>query len=194
MSCSQNPHWVYLYLAGELSKKEKAAYEKHVAECSTCQQNLAEAGHIFQELETLEMAEPDPAIVETILNVSRRRKIENKWQKVQSKIKAWFAPRNLVWEVAFSTAVIVLLLYIRPFQQEMAVKANDHLAWEDNFYSEVDWLDQEINRVESGELISSYAHSDAFSETEEEWLSPMSMDLPAIREQVQNIVTGIYGI
>ena len=194
MSCSQDPHWIYLYLAGELGKKEKTAYEKHLTECATCQQSLAEAEHIFQELKTLEMAEPDPAIVETILNVSRNRKVKSKWQKVQSKVKAWFAPRNLVWEVAFSTAVIVLLLYIRPFQQEMVVKKNNNLAWEDNFYSEVDWMDQEINRVESGELISSYAHSDVSSETEEEWLSPMSMDLPAIREQVQDIVTGIYGI
>ena len=65
-SCSGQEETVYLYLDGELSAIERAAFEAHLNTCPACRELLAEAATLFADLasiETLPVPEADVSVM-----------------------------------------------------------------------------------------------------------------------------------
>ena len=198
MSCPEFESAGYLFLSGELTESERSAFEKHLKKCPSCQEELASMKKIWGFMEKLPQMSPSPGIRETILRDARRKKVGPSLLK---RFRSWTdrstLHRGLAW--GLSTAVValfIMIIVIRPFDrmQPGQKTMEEILAWDDDFKSEVDWMDQEIDRVESGSLLTNYVFSNDEVTESDDWLSPMSEDINWIRDKVEDLVKTIYGI
>ena len=198
MSCPEFENAGYLFLSGELSESEERAFKEHLKKCPACQEELASMKEIWGFMEKLPQMSPSPDIRESILRDARRKKVgPSLLERFRSWTDRWTLNRGLAW--GLSTAVValfIMIIFIRPFDrmQPDQKTMEEILAWDDNFNSEVDWMDQEIDRVESGSLLTNYVFSNDEVTESDDWLSPMSDDINWIRDKVEDLVKTIYGI
>ena len=198
MSCPEFESAGYLFLSGELTESGRRAFEKHLKKCPACQEELASMKEIWGFMEKLPQMNPSPGIRESILRDARRKKVgPSLLARFRSWTDGWARHRGLVW--GLSTAVValfIMIIFIRPFDrmQPGQKTMEEILAWNDDFKSEVDWMDQEIDRVESGSLLTNYVFSNDEVTESDDWLSPMSEDINWIRDKVEDLVKTIYGI
>lgn len=198
MSCPEFENRGLLYNSGELSTSERIAYEKHIKQCQECREELELIEETWNLMERLPFEKPCSEVLKVILRQARRKKTESSsWEKIRSWFITGLPHRGLAW--GLSTAVVALFLIfviIRPFggvgPDEGA--REDLLSWEDDFLAEADWIESEIDRVESGALLVSYVSSDDEDLESEGWLSPMSREIDWIRGKVEDLVKTIYGI
>jgi hypothetical protein len=97
-----------------------------------------------------------------------------------------------------TTAVVLLLwfLLIHPFDRtefDQTIQ-KQIFEWEDDIIIQANWIDNEIDRIESGELLVSYFSREDESSEYGEALSPMSDDLNWIREKVEDLMTTMHEI
>jgi hypothetical protein len=149
-------------------------------------------------MEKVPSQRPSARVRKAILQQAHRKKVKT---SPLVKVRSWlFDPgpsRPLAWGLSTAVvALIVVMMFIRPFgrQGDDVMLREELLAWEDDFIAEVDWIENEIDRVDSGSLLASYVTSQNDDIGTEEWLSPMSEDLDWIREKVEDLVKDIYGI
>jgi hypothetical protein len=198
MSCPEFENRGLLYNSGELSPSERMAYEKHIEQCQECREELELIEETLNLMRRLSFEKPGSKIRKVILQQARRKKTESSpWEKIRSWFITGLPYRGLAW--GLSTAVVALffiLVIIRPFGRVGPLEGarEDLLSWEDDFIAEVDWIESEIDRVESGALLVSYVSSDDEDLESEGWLSPMSRELDWIRGKVEDLVKNIYGI
>ena len=163
-----------------------------------CREELEAARQTISLMEKLPSARPSSETRKAVLLHARRKKTApSPGKRPMSWIFENLAGRR--WALGLSTAavaVILLLLVIRPFdriRRDTAV-SDDILAWEDDFIAAADWMESEIDRVESGALLADYATHGEESDESDTWLSPMSEDIDWIRGKVEDLVKTIYGI
>jgi hypothetical protein len=198
MSCPEFERFGLLYLSGELASSDRSAYEDHIRACSACRDELEKVRETWTLLEKVPSQRPSARVRKAVLQQARRKKVR---KSPLVKMRSWlFDPgpsRPLAWGLSTAVvALIVVMMFIQPFgrQGEDMMPREELLAWEDDFIAEVDWLENEIDRVDSGSLLASYVTSQQDEIGTEEWLSPMSEDLDWIREKVEDLVKDIYGI
>jgi len=198
MSCPEFERFGLLYLSGELASSDRSAYEDHVRACSACREELEMVRETWALMEKVPSQRPSVRVRKAILQQARRKKVKT---SPLVKVRSWlFDPgpsRPLVWGLSTAVvALIVVMMFVRPFgrQGDDVMLGEELLAWEDDFIAEVDWIENEIDRVDSGLLLASYVTSQQDEIETEEWLSPMSEDLDWIREKVEDLVKDIYGI
>lgn len=199
MSCPEFEKYGYLYLSGELSSSEYAAYEDHLKACPVCREEMEAVKQTLSLMEKLPSVRPGSETRRAVLQHARRERSASSSRK--EKRKAWLfenlAGRRWAWGLSTAAvAVLLLLAVIRPFDRIRpdAAVPDDVLAWEDDFIASADWMDREINRVESGALLVDYTTHEEEGDASEAWLSPMSEDLDWIRGKVEDLVKTIYGI
>ena len=198
MSCPEFEKYGFLYLSEELSPSEYASYEDHLKTCALCREELEAARQTIRLMEKLPSVRPSSETRKAVLLHARRKKTAPSPGKRRG---SWIF-ENLTgrrWALGLSTAavaVILLLVIIRPFDRirQDGTVSDDVLAWEDDFIAAADWMESEIDRVESGSLLVDYANHGEESEDSDAWLSPMSEDLDWIRGKVEDLVKTIYGI
>ena len=198
MPCQEFKEKGYLYLSGELSKDDRDAFARHLRECADCREELGRYKALWARMEKLSADRPHREVREAILSRSRTAKRPS---ALGDRLKSWadlflFHPR-LTWGIsAAAVALIFLFVFIRPFAIRENVMPTEELtlAWQDDFMSEADWLDKELDRYESGTLLANYSTEEMDPSGSEEWLSPMSQDLEWIRGKVEDLVKTIYGI
>jgi len=198
MSCPEFERFGLLYLSGELASSDRSAYEDHVRSCSACREELEMVRETWALMEKVPSQRPRARVRKAVLQQARRKKVKT---SPLIKVRSWlFDPgpsRPLAWGLSTAVvALIVVMMFIRPFgrQGDDVMLREELLAWEDDFIAEVDWIENEIDRVDSGSLLASYVTSQNDEIGTEEWLSPMSEDLDWIREKVEDLVKDIYGI
>lgn len=198
MSCQEFKESGYLYLSNELSPEERACYEKHLRACIECRQALDDVRALWGHLEKLPEQGPSEAVRSRILAKARRSPQK---QSLNRRIRAWTAsimlhPR-LTWGISTAAvAVFLLWILVRPFGPGSGGigQLDPHLAWQDDFMAEADWIDNELDRVESGVLLSNYSDFDAAGSESEDWISPLSQELDWIRDKVEYLMKSVYGI
>ena len=199
MSCPEFERFGLLYLSGELASSDRSAYKGHVRVCPACREELEMVRETWALMEKVPSQRPSARVRKAILQQARRKKVKT---SPLIKMRSWlFEPgpsRPLAWGLSTAVvALIVVMMFIRPFDRrgdDVMHSEELLLAWEDDFIAEVDWIENEIDRVESGSLLASYVSSEQDEIETEEWLSPMSEDLDWIREKVEDLVKDIYGI
>jgi anti-sigma factor RsiW len=198
MSCPEFEKYGFLYLSGELSPSEYAPYEDHLKTCALCREELEAARQTINLLDKLPSARPSSETRKAVLlHAHRKKTVSSPGKRSMSWIFENLTGRR--WALGLSTAavaVILLLMVIRPFDwiRRDEVVSDDILAWEDDFIAAADWMESEIDRVESGALLADYTTHGEESEESDTWLSPMSEDIDWIRGKVEDLVKTIYGI
>ena len=198
MSCREFEKKGYLYLFGELTPSEETEFENHLNRCSACRNELEDARTMRERMGRLSLERPGSRVRKAVLAKSRRR---GKRVGVLVKVGEWtkrrMAVRPVAWGVPVAAVVLLLLaLFIRfPVKREAGESVVvDTLEWQDDFFAQADWIDNEIERVGSGELLSSYFSSEQNRSDLETWYSPVSGDLSWIRGEVENLTKTIFGL
>ncbi len=197
MSCPEFKRFGFLFLSGELSRDEKRFYRAHIKECLECRQELFDARTIMKTIKNRVVLErPGKEARESILKKIRKERVSF-FEKIVDEIKSALLPRRLI--IGFSSAVVVVVLiffgvqYIH-HQKIMDVDRALVLKWDDDFYSNVEWMDSEIDRVKSGELLANYFAVEYEESGSDDWMSIMSNDFYLIRGAVETLMETFYGI
>lgn len=197
MSCRRFETTGYLYLSDELIASERKAYKRHLKTCPNCQQQLAEASALWKQIADIPLERPDPTVRNAILDRARAAPKKKGIKRIFDAVGDlfFFHPR-LTYGVSIAAAVVIMIfIVISPMLESREdVFQSAGLEWQDTFLAEADYLDKELDRLESGVLLANYSTSDEGSSEDDDWLSPMSQDLNWIRSKVENLVKTIYGI
>jgi len=199
MSCPEFQQNGICFFFGELSPQHRSAFERHLNQCSVCQEELHFMKETWDKAQAIPQEAPSQAIRDEILRQSRLRKETRSTllHKIRTAMILRPAHPAPVWGAAFAGAIaLVILLIVRPFDsvEENGNGVEQLLAWEDDFLAETQWIDSEIDRVEEGVLLTDYASIDDEASQEDAWLSPVSQDLNWIRGKVEDLMRTIYGI
>ncbi len=191
MSCPRFEKEGVLFLAGELNSDERNAFEKHLAECVDCRKMATEAKDMWRGIEKLPKVAPGKSVKKAILKASRRQR-----EKVPL-IERMFPNPRLIWGLsAAAVAIILIFIVVDPLNYvhlKPVVQQSD-LSWDDDFFAQADFIDQEIDRVQSGVLLTNYFSSAEISSESDLLDSFMSPDIDRIKEQVVDLARTIYGI
>ena len=198
MTCPDFEKKVYLYLSGELDASEKNEFESHLKECLTCEKEFKDIQQTWLAMEHLPENKPAPEIRQTILREAQKAVVKpSRFSGLSTWIDTWIIPRKWLWGLSTAAVAVTLVLFIiQPFgrkEQDQLVQA-DILSWDDDFFSQAELINSEIDRIESGQFMTTYTFMEEDLIGFEETLSPMSEDLNWIREQVENLMRTIYGI
>ena len=198
MTCSDFEKKVYLYLSGELDPSEKNDFKNHLKKCIVCEKEFKNVKQTWCALDQLPQEKPNRETKKTILEHAEKKRVKSSYfDKLSVWIDKWILSKKWLWGLS-TVAVGCLLIFflLRPFDQ----KKEDQIAqtpifnWEDDFFSQAEWISSEIDRMESGQFLTSYSYVENEPQEFGETLSPMNEDLNWIREQVQNLMRTIYGI
>ncbi len=192
MTCPKWEKKQFLYISGEMSQKDRQDFEEHLKTCKDCQENLGWIQSTFNHIESIPELKPGRQLKQSILSEAGkqiRKKHKRAWFP---EIEKWILPRKVTVAISFALVVIISLTVFQAFRNQMVQPEDDILAWEDDFLAEVSYLDEEINRVESGRLLADIPEMS--SSNQEGWLSPMSEDILDLKENVQDIMSTLYGI
>ena len=202
MPCPDYEGKEYLFLSREMNRSDRIRYLRHLKGCHHCVEKLEQARGIWNQMENLTPHTPNPEIRKDIFNAARIRNQRAGVSKIEKTgLRQWMTNPRLSWGLATAFVVafaMIITSYIfirsnRPNLNELLVKENI-LTWQDDFLTEVEFLDTEISRVESGQLLATY-----FSEVEQtvEWegqLSTMSEDFNWVRSEIDNLMENLFGI
>ena len=75
-----------------------------------------------------------------------------------------------------------------------SISRQSALSWDDDFFAQADFIDQEIDRVQSGALLTNYfssAEGQSESDLPDSFMSP---DIDRIKDKVVDLARTIYGI
>lgn len=198
MTCPDFENKVYLYLSGELDPSEKNDFKNHFKKCETCAKAFKSVQRTWFELNRLPLEKPDQDIKQTILEQSKKMEAKTfRLNRLSSWINEWIIPRKWLWGMSTVAVAVLLIFFItHPFGKNDMDKSlqEQGFEWEDDFLSQADWLDNEINRMESGQFLTGYISMEEEPSILKEPLSPMNEDLNWIREQVEDLIKTIYGI
>ena len=200
MSCQEFNKRGYLFLSGELSRKERYLFRRHLKKCQDCYKRFDDARKMWKLMGDLPGKEPSNDVRASIFDIARRNRPK---LSHSDSFRYWILPvvqkRRITWGICMTAvAVIFILVIVKPFRSTGTTDSvtEEMLVWHDNFFAEADWIENEIDRVESGKLLATYAlntgDDDIFST--DDWLSPMSGDFEWIRGKVKELMKNIYGI
>lgn len=102
MKCAKARILLSASLDGELSRREQAALERHIAACAECAREKSEFASLRDAMALLKDEEPSPWLAENFGNRFRQ------WQ--QEKLAAKPGPRRWVFGTAATAAATVLVL------------------------------------------------------------------------------------
>ena len=202
MPCPDYKGKEYLFLSREMNRYDRIRYLRHLKGCHHCKEALEQARVIWNQMENLTQHSPNPEIRKDIFNAARMRNLRVGVSKIEKTgLRQWMTNPRFSWGLATAFVVafamiITSYIFIRsrqPNHNELLVDENI-LTWQDDFLFEVEFLDTEISRVESGQLLATY-----FSEVEQtvEWegqLSTMSEDFNWVRSEIDNLMENLFGI
>ncbi len=97
MDCSNYTKKIYLYVSGELSKKEQADFENHLARCAACRKELAIYRNLTQNYHSLPSVTGSEIVPEDILKHVRPR----------ADLKRYFGSYLRFWVPAVAALLLV---------------------------------------------------------------------------------------
>jgi predicted anti-sigma-YlaC factor YlaD len=191
MSCPRFEKEGYLFLSGELNPGEQKAFETHLAECDACRQTMEEVKNSWWQIEKLSKVRPGKSVRKAVLQAARRPR-----EKV-SFIERLFPNPRLVWGLSAAAAAIILIFIIAsPLNRNglKSISGHSEFSWDDDFFAQADFIEREIDRVQSGALLTNY-FSSAEDPSESDLLnSVLSPDIDRIKDKVVDLARTIYGI
>ncbi len=198
MTCSDFEKKVYLYLSGELNHSEKNVFKLHLKSCTTCQKVFKNVNDTWSAMIHLPVEKPSRETRKMIIEQAKEKKVRPSLpNRLSQWIEAWILPKKWLWGIS-TVAVALLLIFIitNPFDHRESDQPvqTQILDWEDDFFSQAEWINSEIDRMESGQFVTTYTFIEDEPPDFQETLSPLSEDLNWIREQMENLITTIYGI
>ncbi|MBN2028857.1 zf-HC2 domain-containing protein [bacterium] len=198
MTCPDFENKVLLFLSGELSSSDKDNFKSHLKTCNACKKAFESIQQTWDALDRLPQEHPNPEIRKTILKQVQKAVVKTSLlTRLSIWIKKRIMPRKYVWGISTVAVTALLIFFItHPFDQKEPdqVVQTEAFEWEDDFFSQAEWINSEINRMESGQFVTTYTFMEDEPPEFQETLSPMSEDLNWIREQVENLMRTIYGI
>ena len=158
MSCKNFKNKYYLYFSGELPVWQHFLFKRHLRRCKACSDEWFRIRITLNRLEKLPLLIPSGKTRDTILtqagamipNVGEKRSDHS--LSVNRLFKGKLA-------LVFPGAIIVtagLFLVFKIVVVPKLIENNRKMVyqWNDNFLTETESINQEINRLESGELIT----------------------------------------
>ncbi len=193
MRCDQQEN-CYLYHFGELKSAEKRAFKKHLKECEFCQLELNRLKHVWKELNELPMEQPSSEVAGKIRNKAEQYTEE---RGVFHMISGWISMSWMEYKKPLSFAaavsVVVLLILVSPLQKTIItdLKNNMFTDWDDSFITQINQIDNRLDRMESSDLLSELRSLDEDEEIfeEDDWTTPLMEEINTIRESLKYINT-----
>ncbi len=104
MICRDVNNNLSAYLTGELKPQLNKKVEEHLKVCESCSTELSEIERLYKRLDGLETVEPSPDFARAFWN--KVREVEG------AEKEGWFDRLGWIirWEVALSTALILIIL------------------------------------------------------------------------------------
>jgi cbb3-type cytochrome oxidase subunit 3 len=202
MPCPDFEGKEYLFLSDELKKFDRLVYLRHIKQCTACREKLENARFIWDQIRGLPKESPSPEVRNRILDKAFQCNKQAGLSAIQrNRIKLQFITSRSTWR--FATVIAMGLLFIginvilfRSFRINRMDSSQSATAftWQDDFYSEVSFLDSEINRVDSGQLLVNYFSEDEKAMELDDHLSTMSEDIDWIRSEIDNLMENLFGI
>ena len=191
MACREFQKKGFLYLSGEMDTGEMALFEAHLKSCPLCAGAMEEAGKTWSDLHALPRSGPSLKTRKAILDAARSNLMHPMQTGRSFRLPEWLTSRPVSFGLAAAALVMIcIIILFNPLAHlGTAPKANSLLAWEDHFMSNADWIDKELERIDSGRLLANYYESSENSDDlDPDWLSTHSNDLNAIRRDVETLV------
>ena len=164
MSCTEFSQKGFLFIFNELSEHEADTFRQHLTHCESCRESFESARSIVDQLKNFPSKSPDASVRHHILAEARNAQIQisNKrkkdfWNLIINRIKEMTTEHSHLMRWAFPTAALLVLMtiflsrYIQPSQQLNLASYDSE--WQDHFFAEADYINGEITRVQSGELL-----------------------------------------
>ena len=200
MVCPKSEKEIYLYISGEMAPKAISRFQKHMAACRDCQKVLADSTEVMERLREMKTVRPGKKTRRMILQAAgEARKQEPACRRIRLK---WLSDRRsrsrMIREFSLAAAaagflIILYLLRFSIFQGTYPDSPAAVAAWQDDFFAQVDWFNQEIERIESGELLVSMTADDEDASPYDE-MSLWNDDLRDIRMDMDNILLNMNDI
>lgn len=198
MTCPDFENNVYLYLSGELTPSDRNDFKSHLKTCDACKRAFENVQQTWNALNRLPQENANPEIRKTILKQAQKAIVKTSpIERLSIWVRERIMPKKVIWGISTVAVTTLLIFFITyPFDQkepDQVVQA-EVFEWEDDFFSQAELINSEINRMESGQFVTTYTFMEDEPPEFQESLSPMSEDLNWIREQVENLMRTIYGI
>jgi len=193
MRCNQQEK-CYLYYFGELKGSEKRSFKKHLKECEFCQLELSRLTQVWRELDDLSLEQPSP---ETAVKIRKRAEQYQDKRTIFDLVAGWV---SLSWmeykkplSLAAGVAIIILLVFLTPLYRTifMDLENNMFTEWDDSFITQVNQIDNSLDRMESSDLLSALRSLDEYEEKfeEDDWTTPLMKEINTIRESLKYLNT-----
>ena len=187
MSCPKDK--ILLYLTKELSPEEEIEVKAHLEQCTECRKVLDAQVEALEVLENLRIEKPSAHIRQIILKKAYKnnRACTTELRTTISKGR-FFTARKLAWGFVVTSVIVLFAFIFRPIRFIEESKNAHEITWQDNFFAHTDWLKSEIDRVESGTLLTEmYSNQSNTEYMDEERLSTMSDQLIWMRGQINTL-------
>jgi hypothetical protein len=194
MTCLEYEQKGLLYLSNELDETEKLVYENHLKQCSLCQQELNYARETLSILNKIPQEKPSPSNRNAILRQGKSRFSRKSMNKVLDL--SWLPSRGLSLGLSAAMAIIIIMFLIfRPLNQigSPTLLSEDILSWQDGLMEEMELLNSEIDRLESGILISGLVSFEIQSVIDENNQTlDLKTNLNQIQGEVEDLLNSLY--
>lgn len=189
MPCPESGTTIYLFLSGELNDAASRRFEAHLQNCRECRQQLTELRELRGLLHDL-CEKPKSGVARRLV---RREKLSDVSTNYLSRFG--FSGRSRYWGVAVAAAAVIMLLFMLTHYEDSFYDSSDTArreaeaddAWRDYFLAETDWFNSEIERLESGALLTDIFSGQPEMPGEEMRLSTMSDELIWVRGRINSI-------
>jgi len=203
MDCKEFNEKGYLFIYNELKKSEAEAFRRHLRHCEFCRESLDHVKIVLDQLDRLPEEAPDTVVRRHILEEARNAQIQIKtyprqisWGRYLNRLKELFyRPRSLHWALPAAALLVLLTVFVDRFiqtSQNMKMISSDS-EWQDHFFTEADWINGEIDRVESGELliVTLNLEEENVDQTEESSISDYIDDLRSYFDEIESVYYNI---
>ena len=117
MSCRRVEVLLEAHLDGELPQRYRTAFEAHLATCFGCQQELAHARRVREELRALPDRFCDDAVTQRVLDRVRSEPAARTAAALGARLRQWWGGRKVAgWQpLAAALAVLAVVLGVTHF-------------------------------------------------------------------------------
>lgn len=193
MLCPEFEKYGLLFISGELDGPEKESYTAHQVDCEICRLSLGEYNSTVFNLKSTEAHRPSESLKKTILTAAAKKRVRKRPTEYVADFVKNLSPlagSNWKFAAGFATAILLMLL-TRPLWNSSGTPEGNIPDWDDAFISNAVWLDQEMDRLESGNYLGIDQHLEIEHENFENFFNE---ELDSLESEIRKLSDDLYGI
>lgn len=193
MSCPEFEKYGILFLTEELDNITTDQYASHLHACDYCQNSLEEIRKTELAIKSETVQQPPENVSSHILNRATKKRIrkpvfdlfvETLRKQLSLSSGNWKFAAGFVTALLFTVVLQSLWNPARPTDPE-------YQQWDDTFISEAVWIDQEMDRIESGHILNEDLN---ILEETENFDQYFLNEIDSLKSDIRKLSGDLYGI